>query len=182
MNSTATTTVTVVDKNNNSVSYSSIPDHIKVRIECDVYRNTTFHTDYNYLEQGVPYAPYINANELDGEIEVEWRTVKGADEYEMEWAYLEDDYATLQYGDVEEVFAKNASRIVTKDNTYSFPAVYESGNLYFRYRAINYDDGARVYGDWASWMIMAMRQRWSFPRILKKIRTIVLRSALQRTA
>lgn len=89
------------------------------------------------------------------EIPVEWNAVNGADEYDLEWAYI-DSTALLnnRYGNPvnpQLIFENNASRVSVKDNAYRIPLLYDNGGvLYFRVRAVQQKGDARVETAWSS--------------------------------
>lgn len=74
------------------------------------------------------------------ELLITWDAVKGADEYDLEWAYI-DSTALMnnRYGNPvnkDLVFRNNASRVSVSQNTYSVPLFYDNGGvLYVRVRA-----------------------------------------------
>jgi RHS repeat-associated protein len=98
--------------------------------------------------------PPPNVDTTD-EIPVQWTAIKGADEYDLEWAYI-DSTALLnnRYGNpvnAQLVFENNASRVTVKDNTYRIPLLYDNGGvLYYRVRAVQQKGNARVETAWSS--------------------------------
>lgn len=89
------------------------------------------------------------------EIPVEWDAVRGADEYDLEWAYI-DSTALLnhRYGNPvnpQLVFENNASRVTVKDNAYRIPLLYDNGGvLYYRVRAVQQKGNVRIETAWSS--------------------------------
>lgn len=95
-------------------------------------------------------------NDETDEILVNWPVVTGADEYDLEWAYI-DSSALLahRYGnpaDPAQVFLHNASRVSVTGNSYAIPLLYDNGGrLFFRVRAIQQKaDGNRLETEWSS--------------------------------
>ncbi|MEM6272258.1 MAG: hypothetical protein AAF998_22665, partial [Bacteroidota bacterium] len=75
-----------------------------------------------------------------GEMEVRWEFVEGAEEYELEWTFVNavDDplfnYSTALAYD----FRNNATRVATPFNFYRIPLMYEAGYIIYRIRAIRH--------------------------------------------
>ncbi|KAA2243183.1 hypothetical protein F0L74_11755 [Chitinophaga agrisoli] len=88
------------------------------------------------------------------ELRVTWDNAIGADEYDLEWAYI-DSSALKKYGthpNAALIFDNNASRVTVKDNAYAIPLLYDNGGiLYMRVRAI-IDNGnnQRIETIWSS--------------------------------
>lgn len=84
------------------------------------------------------------------EVELFWPTLIGAEEYELEWCWVPSYSAMIvnpQYN-----FRKDATRIITKNNFYRIPLLYEAGHMIFRVRPIgrNCSDNtrSRLEGSW----------------------------------
>lgn len=89
------------------------------------------------------------------EIRITWPATKGADEYDLEWAYIDSSaLANHRYGNPvnrQLVFENNASRVSVKDNAYNVPLLYDNGGvLFFRVRAIQQKGDARIETAWSS--------------------------------
>ncbi len=79
------------------------------------------------------------------EIEVRWGAVTGADEYDLEWAFIDSTaLAANRYGtpvNSNLVFRNNASRVNVSQNVYDIPLMYDNGGvLYVRVRAVQVKD------------------------------------------
>jgi RHS repeat-associated protein len=73
------------------------------------------------------------------EIVVRWGAVTGADEYDLEWAFIDSTaLAAGRYGSPVSnnlVFRNNASRVSVRQNEYAVPLMYDNGGvLYVRVR------------------------------------------------
>lgn len=128
---------------------SQIPGDIQFNIEIKTER-------YRKLNPtDVPLVYYNTSTE-----EVMWSYVVGAEEYEVEWVYidLESDF-DFNTTDPEAPFKyKGASRVNTPWQTHKMDMIYQEGTLYFRVRAIGrYITGVGTdysyikYGDWGYW-------------------------------
>ncbi len=103
-------------------------------------------------------APSLLDKDCDGineEIELVWNTVLGAEEYELEWTFI-NDYAAqvgsyLPTSSIKFDFKHNSSRITTKNNRYVISNIFDHGYLVYRLRPVGRDKNAPsslVYGSW----------------------------------
>ena len=81
-----------------------------------------------------------NADSTD-ELAVTWTEVTGADEYDLEWTYVDSSALNAKkYGDPINsllLFRNNATRVTVKDHSYNIPLFFEGpGTLFFRVRAV----------------------------------------------
>lgn len=101
-------------------------------------------------------APQPEADEL----EVSWIASEGADEYDLEWAYIDNTaYNSNRYGMPgsaafeKNIFKNNASRVTLTYKTpgYKIPLLYENdGLLFFRIRAVQVaESGRRTETHWS---------------------------------
>ncbi len=90
------------------------------------------------------------------ELPVSWSTVTGADEYDLEWTYIDAHaLAAHRYGtpvNPDLVFQNNATRATIAATSYNIPLIYDdSGTLFIRIRPIQVSNsGAVVAGAWSS--------------------------------
>jgi RHS repeat-associated protein len=80
---------------------------------------------------------------IDDELEINWGTVTGAEEYQLEWIYV-NNYGTtgstyLSTSRLLTDFKNNSTRITTIANTYRISLTYEKGYIAFRARAVGRD-------------------------------------------
>jgi RHS repeat-associated protein len=99
--------------------------------------------------------PYASNAEID-ELPVSWPNVIVADEYDLEWTFIDSsaidryyDGATLN---VFRLFDNNASRVTVTGTSYKIPLLYDNkGRLYFRVRPVQVKaDGSRLEANWSS--------------------------------
>ena len=120
----------------------------------DLTTIATIATDPNYVQ---------SRNEL----EVEWPVILGAEEYELEWTYVNNvspNGTTLPANQVlinEQIFRSNNTRVSLKDLSehggtkiaYRIPMIYEQGYILYRVRAIGLDINSPsqvIAGKWSS--------------------------------
>jgi photosystem II stability/assembly factor-like uncharacterized protein len=78
---------------------------------------------------------YISA---DGELEISWQQVNWAEEYQLEWVYV-DNYNVANISNTpfeESEFRFNSTRVSTVATSYRIPLVYGKGALIYRVRGL----------------------------------------------
>lgn len=97
-------------------------------------------------------------NENGQEVEIWWAYITGAEEYELEWTWV-DKYGETGFlgpGSVdlsERDFELNNTRVLTKDQKYRIPLIYNKGFLVYRIRGVGrfMEDVAKIkYGPWST--------------------------------
>jgi RHS repeat-associated protein len=91
------------------------------------------------------------------ELNVSWAKAEGADEYDLEWSYIDssalNNYKTGSFFDPNLVFENNATRVTVHESlTYRVPLLYDGGGiLFYRVRPVqNKLNGKRIEGTWAT--------------------------------
>ena len=91
-----------------------------------------------------------------GELNVYWQPERAADEYDLEWTYIDDlalpNYQVGSGYNIKKIFANNATRVSISRENYNIPLLYEaSGHLFCRVRAVQVKPGGqRVESVWSS--------------------------------
>lgn len=97
-------------------------------------------------------------NTID-ELKVNWSSMPGAEEYQLEWTYVNDYGASsgsaIPMNNLYANFKNNATRISTKGSIteYKISSTYEKGYIAFRVRPVGRDylnPDKYIYGDWSS--------------------------------
>ncbi|WP_143774367.1 hypothetical protein, partial [Niastella vici] len=77
------------------------------------------------------------------ELPVSWTAIRGADQYDLEWTYIDASalalgrYTTNGNLDPALIFYHNATRVSTTSNTYNIPLMYDNdGTLFIRVRPV----------------------------------------------
>lgn len=103
----------------------------------------------------------------DNELRLFWSEINGAEEYELEWAYVNnyddlvivgnDTIATYKEDDQvaldKDLFRYNSTKVTLSGTQYQIPLMYESGFLLYRVRAIGVSENNRelfVPGVWSN--------------------------------
>jgi photosystem II stability/assembly factor-like uncharacterized protein len=86
-----------------------------------------------------------------------WNTVNSAEEYHLEWTFVNDyhrgDISNSQFFTIPVSFSfpSNATRVVTKGTSFSIPNIFDRGYLLIRLRAVGVDPSSvdrMIYGSW----------------------------------
>ncbi|WP_133053922.1 DUF6443 domain-containing protein, partial [Niastella yeongjuensis] len=83
----------------------------------------------------------VNTPVSADELPVSWTAVRGADQYDLEWTYIDSSaLANKKYGSPLSpalIFYQNATRVSTAGNSYNIPLIYDnSGTLFIRVRPV----------------------------------------------
>ncbi|THU34986.1 RHS repeat-associated core domain-containing protein [Niastella caeni] len=109
------------------------------------------------------------------ELQVQWTAIRGADQYDVEWTYIDSSaLANNKYGnplDPALIFLHNATRISTTANAYSIPVIYDnSGTLFIRVRPVQIGRAhsvvAAIWSSDASPSVMGQYQFTGHERLL----------------
>jgi RHS repeat-associated protein len=99
----------------------------------------------------------LNCDEIYDELEIKWPTTTGAEEYQLEWTFINDyDTSITTFkddGDLPYDFKNNSTRVSTNgfQNYYRIPILFDHGYVIFRVRAIGRDDSDPskiIFGVW----------------------------------
>lgn len=87
-----------------------------------------------------------------GELCVYWNQEKAADEYDLEWTYIDSTEVGAYQNNARKIFRNNATRVSITKEAYNIPLLYDSsGYLYFRVRAVQVKrNGQRIESAWSS--------------------------------
>jgi photosystem II stability/assembly factor-like uncharacterized protein len=123
----------------------TLPSMIYIDNEIDVERYYNFPSRSN----SVPVDPIImnpytfvdlDCDGVNDEVQVSWPVVTGAEEYQLEWSYVNDYDVTphtyLPTSALNYDFKNNSTRITTTNTNYNITLAFEHGYLLYRVRAI----------------------------------------------
>jgi RHS repeat-associated protein len=153
--------VTYIDQNNvTTINPSNVPGIVYMEADMNTERYYSFNTAFPYassLIQKVPitctscmFSPY--------ELEINWPVIDGAEEYDLEWSYINnyngnDATSPISLTNVKYSFKENATRVTVNQNYYRISLLYEKGYIIYRLRGRGRDltnTDVIVYGDWNS--------------------------------
>ena len=99
------------------------------------------------------------------ELPVSWTAVLGADQYDLEWTFVDNSalalhrYGTIRAGNqadsiafADTIFQNNATRVTTTGTSYNIPLIYDdTSTLFIRVRPVQVKPGNMVYNaEWSS--------------------------------
>lgn len=135
--------VTIDDIRVNNSSVNDLPNHlfIDVFLEKDELVGLSSNpTTINTL-QGINTD--CDTNGVVDEIEIAWNTIIGAEEYQLEWTFVNDYGATLNNylpaSSLKYDFKNNSTRISTTNTSYKIANTFDHGYILFRVRGIGQD-------------------------------------------
>lgn len=149
--------VKVLDiKNNitNTWGVSNPEDNFIVKANIDIERIYNFNPTNVTTTSKV--AANLNSNSADDELTISWPSITGAEEYDLEWTYL-DDYDAANVSTPKALsaldwqFRSNATRITTSQTSYKLSLIYERGYIVFRVRGVGHNQttpSILIFGDW----------------------------------
>ncbi|WP_207516079.1 RHS repeat domain-containing protein [Longitalea luteola] len=136
-----------------SGNLSDYRDALLLTNEIMVNREYNFSCTNNAIQQIFANTATVSTK---GELNVYWQPERAADEYDLEWAYIDelslDNYKTNNNPDPKKIFRNNATRVSLTKESYNIPLLYEaSGRLFYRVRAVQVKrDGQRIESVWSS--------------------------------
>ncbi|HEY8972554.1 MAG TPA: hypothetical protein VIM64_25790, partial [Puia sp.] len=102
----------------------------------------------------------LDSSTTSDELTVNWTQVISADEYDLEWTYVDSSalknprqpYGNPSSPSAALIFENGASRVTITGTTYNIPIFYDgAGTLFFRVRPVQLlADGNRIEGQWSS--------------------------------
>lgn len=128
------------------------------------YKWASCPTYVSFVDTAATPAQNLASNSFD-ELPVNWSIVLGADEYDLEWAWLDTSaYST----DPAVIFRNNSSRVTVTANEYRIPLLYDGiGKICYRVRPVKVlPSGQRVEGGWKTSTAAQGYEFWGFQRKL----------------
>nr|WP_294922374.1 RHS repeat-associated core domain-containing protein [uncultured Flavobacterium sp.] len=161
--------------NFNDLSYLKIENRFGIRVQLISYKalntsaanvvpnnafvNMGFKTRRYYSVSEQLLNPIGSTNAEASSVTINWGTLAGALEYELEWTWI-DNYSNESItahlaGDqipfTDRDFELNNTRIITSKNTFEIPLIYGKGYLIYRVRGISRNtEFVKYYGNWSS--------------------------------
>ena len=144
--------------NNNLVTIPNLPENLYLETEIEVERYYQFDPSYS---NSVPTLTITsNHNITDNELILSWNHIEGAEEYDLEWTYVDDydlnandNVVYRSATDLPVNFKNNSTRVSLHQNNYTIPLTFEHGYLLYRVRAVGRDINDIdfvLYGDWTA--------------------------------
>ncbi|HVU57803.1 MAG TPA: RHS repeat-associated core domain-containing protein [Puia sp.] len=102
----------------------------------------------------------LDSGTTSDELTVSWTNVISADQYDLEWTYVDSSalkssrqpYGNPSSPNAALIFENGASRVTIAGTTYNIPIFYDgAGTVFFRVRPVQLlADGSRIEGQWSS--------------------------------
>lgn len=135
----------------NTVPVTTLPANLYVEGNIAVTRYYSFSTSAMALASITPQN--INCDTIDDEVLLSWSPVTGAEEYQLEWTFVNDYNGTGGYiTGMPYNFRGNATRVTTVFNTYRIPLLFDHGYIAFRIRGVGRDianPDKYIFGQWS---------------------------------
>lgn len=128
-------------------------DALMLTNEILVSREYSFSCTNNSIKNISTDSATVNTN---GELHVRWQPERAADEYDLEWAYIDElalpNYKMDTVYNIKKIFTNNATRVSIHRENYNIPLLYEaSGRLFYRVRAVQVKPGGqRIESVWST--------------------------------
>ncbi|OFY82815.1 MAG: hypothetical protein A3F72_01650 [Bacteroidetes bacterium RIFCSPLOWO2_12_FULL_35_15] len=142
----------IVDANNVVIPVGSIPQNLRLEVEQTTERYYLFST--STAPTSVASALIVGTS---NELNIHWNVQPGAEEYELEWTYV-NDYgetlgAPLPSSSVSCNFRDNSTRVRLSQNHYTISLVFDEGYVVYRVRGIGRpltDLSKELFGVWSA--------------------------------
>ncbi|KAB1064894.1 RHS repeat protein [Salibacter halophilus] len=125
---------------------TNIEDYIYLDASVEAERYEAYDIDF------IPASSNMNHNKLGDKLYLSWPFIKGAEAYDVEWAYVDtvNNTAIIQH---DYDFEEYSTRIRVEQNRAQIPLIYDPGYLLMRYRPVYYDSNSlkiNVEGKWTT--------------------------------
>ncbi len=129
--------ITAITITPGTIALSDLNLALETEIEIERY--------YKFDPSFVPTVISHNSNNLltRGELDIWWDAIPGAEEYDLEWLYVNNyDLTTVIIPNISSrEFQFNSTRITTTALNYSLPYIYGSGYILYRVRGVGKTSG-----------------------------------------
>ena len=116
------------------VATSVMPANVYLELETDAERF------YNLPQNASPFASstgvQIKYLPLSDEYEISWARINGAEEYDLEWLWLDAQKNNFWTNNPKIDFRNNSTRIRTSQQSYRVSNIFEKGQVLFRIKGI----------------------------------------------
>ncbi|MGQ0829849.1 MAG: YCF48-related protein, partial [Bacteroidota bacterium] len=138
--------ITIQNITSNNVAVQTLQSNLFIDADIQLERYTNFSSAASQpiLFTSVQ-AQDLDCNNINDNLQVNWQTKAGAEEYQLEWTFVNDynttlgSYITPTATNLPYYFKNNSTRITTTANTYNITLTFEHGYLIYRVRGIGRD-------------------------------------------
>jgi hypothetical protein len=146
-------TIKIISITSNVGTLSDYDSVLMLENEIDINRAYNFDCTNNAVQSISMDSSDVSGS---GELTVSWGKQRAADEYDLEWTYVDSSAVasdrTSGVPDAKKIFSFNATRVSIAQESYKIPLLYDNkGTLYFRVRSVQVtNDGQRHEAHWSS--------------------------------
>ncbi|MCX6232767.1 MAG: hypothetical protein NTZ33_14610 [Bacteroidetes bacterium] len=135
----------------NNYTAATTPENLIVEAETRVERNYNFISGQGMFLNLKNKAYYLDFDSNEDELEIFWNYIPGAEEYELEWTFINEYEYQSNLINLNYSFKNNATKVRIKDNFYRLPLVFDKGYLVYRVRPVglNLDWENEDIADWS---------------------------------
>jgi RHS repeat-associated protein len=142
----------------NGTSQTILPHHLYLEGRINAERYYDFTSDATDTITGIGVDTVkLDCDTLYDEIVITWPVIAGAEEYQLEWTFVNDylDSASGPYMAASALtydFRNNSTRITTSYTSYTVPLLFDHGYVLFRLRAVGVDylnPDQVIFGVWS---------------------------------
>lgn len=159
-----TVTIDNVEKMKLTITQIKVNGVIQTVLPANLYLQGDVFVDrvYDFLPQ-VGFSAYnltaglpvdIDCDELNDELTVSWNAVPGAEEYQLEWTFVNTvDVLPANIPNLKVDFHTNSTRVSTTDLNYKISLLFDKGVVCFRVRAMGrslVDPSKMLFSTWSS--------------------------------
>src|ERR1700756_1030106 len=122
-----------------TANLTTIPTYgnLALSIEIETTRYYPFPTSYSWTSGSFGYNLIADGSGGMKFMEAYWDFIPGAEEYDLEWTFVDNYYVSgSSNSNLAVHFQNNATRVTVTDNSYKIPLVFEQGYVVFRVRGV----------------------------------------------
>ncbi|WP_341900064.1 hypothetical protein [Fluviicola taffensis] len=148
--------VTITQIKVNGVVQTVLPANLYLQGDVFVDRVYNFLTQVNFTAYNLTVGTPLDndCDEIDDELLVSWNAVPGAEEYQLEWTFVNTvDVTVGNIPNLKVDFHTNSTRISTTNLSYKVALIFDKSVVCFRVRAVGrslVDPGKFLFSAWSS--------------------------------
>lgn len=133
--------ISIIDIKVNGVTQSALPGNLYLQGDVFVDRISDFSPQVNFevtnMVVGTPVNTDCVADGVNDELTVSWDPFPRAEEYQLEWTFVNTVGLTAtEINNLKIDFKNNSTRISTKELSYKISLIFDQGFVVFRVRAV----------------------------------------------
>ncbi|WNJ21552.1 hypothetical protein [Pontibacter sp. G13] len=109
---------------------TNAPSWVDIEVRTDIERY------YDFDREAVPSGLQVVDDPANGELVVSWDELQGAEDYDLEWVFIDDYSIGGNAPGTAFSFDREAVRVNVSSNSYRIDNIFKSGNVLFRVRGV----------------------------------------------